>query len=91
MSVLMHLCRECGHREVSHDGGDRGYSQCCCCRGAGEIDPIPRLVPTFTLDGKAEPLYRPGSEWNPGSVHRLTLCGCTACRTAYEEASGASA
>ncbi len=88
MSVLLHLCRACGHRATSHDGGDRGYSGCRCCRGPGDLDPSPLLVDTFTSPGgHPEPLYRPGSVWNAGTMHKLTLCGCSACATRYAELS----
>lgn len=86
MSVLMHLCRACRHRATSHDGGDRGYSGCPCCRGPGEIDPEPVLVQTFRLsDGQREPLYPPGAEWNAGTTHRLRLCGCGRCLEVFEQ------
>ncbi|MFK5584603.1 MULTISPECIES: hypothetical protein [unclassified Serinicoccus] len=83
MSVLMHLCRTCRHRATSHQGGDRGYSGCRCCRGPGDLDPEPVLVATFTMPGGArEPLHPPGSLWNAGTTHQLRLCDCPACRRA---------
>jgi hypothetical protein len=85
----MHLCRSCRHRATSHDGGDRGYSSCHCCRGAGEIDPEPVLVETFSYPGfRPEALHRPGSVWNAGSTHKLALCGCGPCASRYAELTG---
>lgn len=90
MSVLLHLCRACGHRATSHEGGDRGYSGCRCCLGAGDIDPAPVLVETFTCPGgRREGLYPPGTLWNAGTMHRLQLCGCPACRAEHERLSAA--
>ncbi len=84
MSVLMHLCRTCGHRATSHDGGDRGYSGCRCCRGSGDVDPAPVLVETFTSPGgRREDLYAPGSVWNAGTMHKVRLCACAACRAEH--------
>lgn len=84
MSVLMHLCRTCRHRATSHEGGDRGYSGCRCCLGDGDVDPRPVLVETFTSPGgRAEPLYRPGTVWNAGTMHKLALCGCAPCHEEY--------
>lgn len=81
MSVLLHLCRSCLHKATSHDGGDKGYSGCTCCRGAGDIDPRPVLVETFTSPGgRREGLYEPGSTWNAGTTHQIKLCACTACQ-----------
>lgn len=96
MSHLLHLCRACRHRATSHDGGDRGYSACRCCRGPGDVDPEPVLVETFDLaTGAAEPLRAPGTEWNAGTTHRLTLCSCARCRAVHADllrrASGAPA
>lgn len=89
MSVLLHLCRSCGHRATSHDGGDRGYSGCRCCHGPGDIDPRPLLAETFSVPGgRREALYRPGSVWNAGTMHKLTLCSCSACDKRYAELSG---
>lgn len=92
MSVLMHLCRSCRHRATSHDGGDRGYSGCTCCGGPGEIDPEPALVQTWSSpEGRREPLYRPGTVWNAGTMHKLELCSCDACRRRYEDLAGSVA
>lgn len=94
MSALLHLCRDCRHRAISHDGGDRGYSGCRCCRGSGDIDPEPVLVQTFRLaDGAAEPLHPPGTTWNAGTMHKQQLCGCQRCRAvaAHLLAAGAEA
>lgn len=89
MSVLMHLCRSCRHRATSHDGGDRGYSSCRCCLGPGDIDPEPLLVETFrSPGGQREPLYRPGTLWNAGTMHRLELCSCPRCHERYAELTG---
>ncbi|USQ75370.1 hypothetical protein [Ornithinimicrobium cryptoxanthini] len=86
MSVLLHVCGACRHRETSHQGGDRGYSGCPCCRDTGDIDPEPLLVQTWALPGWAiEPLYRPGSQWNAGTTHRLELCDCAGCHARYRE------
>lgn len=86
MSVLLHLCRACRHKESSHHGRDRGYSDCACCRGAGDIDPDPVLVQSWALPGwEAEAPYRPGSQWNPGTVHRLELCSCARCHARFVE------
>lgn len=83
MSVLLHLCRQCRHKEVSHEGRDRGYSGCRCCRGPGDIDPEPVLVRTFRCaDGRPEPLYPPGAVWNAGTMHRVELCACARCLAA---------
>lgn len=85
MSVLMHLCRTCGHRATSHAGRDRGYSGCRCCLGDGDVDPRPVLVDTFASpSGRLEPLYPPGTTWNAGTMHQLTLCGCRACGAEYD-------
>lgn len=90
MSVLMHLCLACRHRATSHDGGDRGYSGCPCCRAAGDIDPEPRLVATWSSPGgRLEPLYPPGSVWNAGTMHQLRLCGCDRCLRRYGALTGA--
>lgn len=87
----MHLCRTCRHRATSHEGGDRGYTACPCCRGGGDIDPEPILVQTFALPGwQPEPLYPPGSSWNAGSTHRLDLCGCGRCRAQFAELDGSA-
>lgn len=92
MSVLMHLCRGCRHRATSHDGADRGYSGCACCRGPGDLDPEPTLVETFrSPGGQPEPLYRPGTLWNAGTMHRLELCSCSVCRQRYAELAGCQA
>lgn len=80
----MHLCLECGHRGISHRGGDRGYSSCVCCRGEGQIDAEPTVVETFDLAGRAQPLMSPGSVWNAESpMHRVVLCSCDACRRVH--------
>lgn len=86
MSVLLHVCRTCRHRATSHQGGDRGYSACPCCRGPGDIDPEPLLVPTWAFPHwEAEPLHRPGTQWNAGTTHRLELCACARCFARFTE------
>lgn len=90
MSVLLHLCRSGRHRATSHDGRDRGYSGCRCCLGPGDVDPAPVLVETFTSPGgRREDLYAPGTVWNAGTMHRLELCGCPACRAEHARLSAA--
>jgi hypothetical protein len=85
----MHLCRGCRHRATSHDGGDRGYSGCRCCRGPGDLDQEPVLVPTSSIPGgRPEPLYRPGTVWNAGTMHKLVLCDCSRCQARYAELVG---
>lgn len=82
----MHLCRSCRHRAISHDGGDKGYSGCVCCRGPGDIDPDPVLVETFSSPGgRREGLYRPGTTWNAGTTHRQMLCDCERCHRRFAE------
>lgn len=89
MSVLLHVCRTCRHRETSHEGRDRGYSACRCCRGAGDIDPEPLLVQTWAFPRwEPEPLYRPGSQWNAGTSHRLELCACARCFARFTDLEG---
>lgn len=87
MSRLLHLCRVCRHRATSHDGGDRGYSGCPCCRGSGDLDPEPVLVATWDArTGRAEDVvHPPGGEWNGGTTHRQTACGCGRCWARYAE------
>ncbi len=86
MSVLLHVCRTCQHRETSHQGRDRGYTACPCCRGDGDIDPDPLLVQTWAFPRwEIEPLYRPGTQWNSGTSHRLELCACARCFARYGE------
>ncbi|WP_068434323.1 hypothetical protein [Piscicoccus intestinalis] len=86
MSVLVHRCRRCGHREQWHRPRDSGYVRCDCCRAAGaqaDIDPEPVLEPTWTHPGSVpEPLWAPGSVRNAGTMHAQECCGCDACRRA---------
>ena len=92
MSLLLHVCGACRHRETSHQGGDRGSSGCPCCRGTGDIDPEPLHVQTWSLPGwEIEPLHRPGSQWNAGTTHRLDLCDCARCHARYRDLSAEAA
>ena len=81
MSVLVHLCRSCGHQQAWHEPGNGGYTPCRCCRaGTCDADPAPTLLPTRTSPGgipewcrSVEQALRsvtPGSTkplWEPGT------------------------
>ncbi len=85
MSRLVHLCRTCDHPVGQHSSRDAGYTLCRCCRG-GEPnpDPEPTLRKTFACRGGArEDLYAPGSIWNAGTMHAVTLCDCARCRELF--------
>ncbi|WP_192498568.1 hypothetical protein [Ornithinimicrobium pratense] len=42
------------------------------------------LIDTFASpSGRSEPLYPPGTVWNAGTMHKLTLCDCAACASEY--------
>ncbi|GGB17536.1 hypothetical protein GCM10011492_04200 [Flexivirga endophytica] len=86
MSVLVHLCRSCGHQQTWHSGGNGGYTSCRCCR-ADECDPAPEpgLLQTLSFPGwQLEPLLAPGTVRNSGSMHATECCVCAACVVAYE-------
>ncbi|YAL84319.1 hypothetical protein ACMYYO_05810 [Dermacoccaceae bacterium W4C1] len=90
MSVLIHLCRTCGHEESAHEPRQRGYTACrCCLSGSSDLDPTPIERATFTMPGRVpEPLYLPGSQRNAGTMHAQQLCSCTACHARYAELTG---
>lgn len=82
MSVLVHLCLDCGHPASWHTPRERGYLRCrYCLQGDGRIDPEPVLRETFTSPGgRPEPLHAPGSVRNAGRMHAERLCDCSRCR-----------
>ncbi|TWE13312.1 hypothetical protein [Rudaeicoccus suwonensis] len=90
MSVLVHLCRGCGHHGDWHLPRNAGYTGCQCCRaGAVELDPMPVLQETFAMPGwSPEPLWAPGTARNPGTMHASTTCSCDACTAAFEALTG---
>lgn len=90
MSVLVHQCRRCGHRESWHEPRERAYTSCRCCRdGAPDPDPEPNLADTFTVPGwRLEPLYQPGAQRNSGSMHTTECCACARCREVYAHLTG---
>lgn len=92
MSVLVHDCMHCGHRQDHHYQGV--YGKCACCRGyrkESDFQPVqePTLHETFTHPGgKPEPLYRPGTRRNAGrGPHQSDVCGCERCQELYAELS----
>ncbi|HWC20982.1 MAG TPA: hypothetical protein VG502_01660 [Flexivirga sp.] len=90
MSVLVHLCRSCGHQQTWHSAGNGGYTSCRCCR-AYQCDPEPEpvLLQTFSFPGwRVEPLLVPGSIRNPRSMHSTECCSCDACLAAYDRLAG---
>jgi hypothetical protein len=84
VTVLVHLCRTCGHQSAWHEGANGGYTPCRCCRaGTAHPDPEPTLLPTWTSPGGApEPLWAPGTRRNVGTMHVSTTCACDACHAA---------
>lgn len=86
MSVLVHVCRDCGHQSAWHEPRHAGYTSCRCCRaGTPNAGSDPVLQETFGLPGWfPEPLYRPGSTRNPASMHATTCCDCATCHAAYD-------
>jgi hypothetical protein len=90
MSVLVHLCRSCGHQQSWHSAGNGGYTSCRCCR-ADQCDPAPEpiLLRTFSFPGwQLEPPLAPGTVRNSGSMHATTCCACDACLAAYQRLAG---
>jgi hypothetical protein len=86
MSVLVHVCRTCGHQQSWHSPANGGYTSCSCCR-TDRCDPAPEptFLQTFSLPGwLPEAILPPGTVRNPGSMHATTSCACDACVTAYE-------
>lgn len=94
MSVYVHDCNICEHRQDHHGG--QGRSSCRCCNekrpaelGDLHIHPEPRLWETFTHPGtRPEPLYQPGTQRNSGTVHKSDVCACDRCQELYAEAVG---
>ena len=89
MSVLVHPCTHCGHRQDWHYQGS--YVACPCCRvnrreSSFSPEPEPQLWETFAHpSGHPEPLYQPGTQRNPGNVNRSDVCGCDRCQELYAE------
>lgn len=86
MSVLVHLCEECRHRIELHAARERGYTR-CGCRIAGEVGRMtrPQRQPTWTSPGgRLEPLARPGTVRNEGTMHRTVTCDCAQCIAMYD-------
>jgi hypothetical protein len=94
VSVLVHLCRGCGHQQAWHESGNGGYTPCRCCRaGTADPDPSPTLLPTVTSPGgipdgwrRVEQALRdatPGSIeplWEPGTRRNVgTMHATTTC------------
>ncbi|AKU17286.1 hypothetical protein VV02_17890 [Luteipulveratus mongoliensis] len=86
MSVLLHRCRTCQHPADWHDGRNRGYTSCSCCNaGSADPDPEPVVQPTFASpSGGPEPLLRPGTARNEGTMHATRTCACQRCQAVYE-------
>ncbi|WP_148043362.1 hypothetical protein [Flexivirga caeni] len=86
MTVLVHLCRACGHQQAWHSPRCAGYTSCHCCR-TDQCEPTtePVVLPTFSFPGwHVEPLVAPGTVRNAGTMHASQTCACAACLTAYE-------
>lgn len=93
MSVYVHDCAHCGHRQDHHHQGIYAKCQCCQIRGnesAFQPVPEPTLYETFSQpSGKPEPLYKPGSARNSGrGPHGSYVCACDRCQELYAEAVG---
>jgi len=86
VSVLVHLCRGCGHQSAWHEAGNGGYTSCRCCRaGSADPDPAPTLLPTYSSPhGIREPLWEPGTQRNAGTMHASRTCDCAQCHEAAE-------
>lgn len=83
MSIIIHRCTRCAHRESQHGSPSCNWGNCPCPTFLPATEPV--IAPTFdgVTAAPVETLTEPGTGWNAGSQHREQMCSCDACWALY--------
>lgn len=92
MSVIIHRCPDCGHKDLEHPDVPNGKNTCChgnCgCRAprrtVAESNPS-EVIPTFNLDNSVNPIIT-----TPGTAFHgiVRTCACTDCKALCDKLGG---
>lgn len=87
MSLIAHLCVNCGHPDFWRSGAGSAVPGRCSCGCACTPGP-PELRPSFDQAGnRVERIIPPGEKI--GGHFSTPLCGCQGCKDLYEQQTAA--